>query len=36
MEMDAIILNVSEWIGVIAVTLLLTLSRKLRCQAGGF
>ena len=36
MNMDAIILNVSEWIGVIAVTLLLTLSRKLVARPVAF
>jgi Type II CAAX prenyl endopeptidase Rce1-like len=36
MEMNAIILTVSEWVGVIAVTLLLTLSRKLVARPVAF
>ena len=36
MEMNAIILDVSEWIGVIAVTLLLTISRKLVAKPVAF
>jgi len=36
MEMNEIILNVSEWIGVISVTLLLTLSRRFAVRPVAF
>jgi len=36
MDMNALILDVSEWVGVIAVTLLLTISRKLVAKPVAF